>query len=207
VPLFTLSFLNLQEHLKLVIAFGIPGPTLAWYSPPTCQRWADPLNIKPDTHHQLAASLISSVSQSVRMAFPLLCILLVPLTAAVPLPDDGCTRDVWEQLPSGQFIQVRRNVCGVGGVSVPPEPVVVPSPSTTSPPPAAVTGGQPPVRQNPEDPNKANTTTTARPVSDLPPPSPTPPAVVVQAGAGFSANKQLLIKKLKLLALGALLLG
>ena len=159
----------------------------------------------------------------------LLLLLLVSLTAlAAPVPDD-CTRDIWEQLPNGKLVQVRKNICGGGGVSGggdqgvskvgPPEPIGIQTP--LSPADAAIVEAVPPFRQDVavSPPAVAATTTTVAPATTVASPTttavaPTTTAMalttnvpVKETSSGLSTGKLLLFKKLKLLALGALLLG
>ena len=157
----------------------------------------------------------------------LLLLLLVSLTASAAPASDDCTRDIWEQLPNGKLVQVRKNICGGGGVSGggdqgvskvgPPEPIGVQTP--LSPADAAIVGAAPPLRQDVavSPPAVAATTvapamTVASPTTTAVAPTTTATALtttvpVKETSSGLSTGKLLLFKKLKLLALGALLLG
>ena len=164
---------------------------------------------------------------------PLTLILLAAALRAAAFPahpesDDACTRDIWEQQGDGRLVLVRRNICGRGesgdvtiwegvdepGVVGPPEPVgkqtplspadvdIVPMERQTDVPPASSTTT-----------TTAATTTTTTPATTTPAASTTPGVPTIQSivpppsTSGLSASKLLLLKKLKLLALGALLLG
>ena len=151
----------------------------------------------------------------------LLLLLLVSLTASAAPASDDCTRDIWEQLPNGKLVQVRKNICGGGGVSGggdqgvskvgPPEPIGVQTP--LSPADAAIVGAAPPLRQDVAvSPPAVAATTVAPAMTVAVAPTTTATALtttvpVKETSSGLSTGKLLLFKKLKLLALGALLLG
>ena len=151
----------------------------------------------------------------------LLLLLLVSLTASAAPASDDCTRDIWEQLPNGKLVQVRKNICGGGGVSGggdqgvskvgPPEPIGVQTP--LSPADAAIVGAAPPLRQDVAvSPPAVAATTVAPAMTVAVAPTTTATALtttvpVKETSSGLSTGKLLLFKKLTLLALGALLLG
>jgi hypothetical protein len=148
----------------------------------------------------------------------LLSLLFISLTAAA-IMDDGCTRELWEQRPDGEYIQVRRNVCGgtvigreaLGGSTA---AAVIGREAALGGSAAAVIGRAsavvtPIVGPVIRDDAAANETAMVVALSATPlPPSPSPPVVESSPPSSFvSAGKLLLLKKLKLLALGALMLG
>jgi hypothetical protein len=148
----------------------------------------------------------------------LLSLLFISLTAAAAIMDDGCTRELWEQRPDGEYIQVRRNVCGGS---------VIGREALDGSAAAAVIGRETPLGGSAaaavigraavvppivgpvirEDAANEMTMAAALTATQLPP-SPSPPVVESSPpSTPVSAGKILLLKKLKLLALGALMLG
>ena len=130
----------------------------------------------------------------------LLSLLFISLTAAAAIMDEGCTRELWEQRPDGEYIQVRRNVCG--GAVIDREALGGSTAAAVIGQAAVVTPIVGPVIR--DDAAANETALSATPL----PPSPSPPVVESSPPSStISAGKLLLLKKLKLLALGALLLG
>jgi hypothetical protein len=134
----------------------------------------------------------------------LLSLLFIPLTAAAAIMDDGCTRELWEQRPDGEYIQVRRNVCG--GLSAAPigREAVGGSAAAAAIGRAAVVAPivGPVIRDDVANETAAMAALAATPL----PPSPAVDSSP-SSSTPVSAGKLLLLKKLKLLALGALMLG
>jgi hypothetical protein len=145
----------------------------------------------------------------------LLSLLFISLTAAAAIMDDGCTRELWEQRPDGEYIQVRRNVCGgsvIGREALSGSAAAAVIGRETPGGSAAVIGRAavvtPIVGPVIRDDASANETAMAAALAATPlPPSPSPPVVESSPPSTISPGKLLLLKKLKLLALGALMLG